>query len=310
MGGPTGLAAETVRDGRPAGKPRRQSGTSLSLSRSRAILRLRAAKVNRVFVSAPRLPAQRAARNSGVLSPPIRIRLLAAVSWRSRTWGQSQRKLAAVVAATGSNADETGPTRERTAEMAASHDDDDAEVAEQEAASILGEEWEFELPDPERFRLPGAVVDTYTVAAHRDGKDAALVVAIGKANAFRQLIRRVHGDLQPAESWAPPLPLLGEPEPDHFIGPYDDKDPEVEAALRDVVAALPEGWQMYDVDRERFRVAGRKIEVFAVSAVGAGGDGALVLAIGEATAYRHLARRVRGELETTEAWAPLLDFEA
>jgi PAS domain-containing protein len=192
--------------------------------------------------------------------------------------------------------------------MSVSHEDDDAEVAEQEAIAALGEGWEFELPDPERFRLPGAVVDTYGVAAHRDGRDAALVVAVGKANAFRQLIRRVRGDLQPAEAWAPPLPLLGEPEPDHCRGPYDEKDAEVEAALRDAVAALPDGWQMYDVDRERFRVAGRKLEVFGVSAVGAGGDGALVLAVGEANAYRQLARRLRGELEPTDVWAPPLEF--
>jgi hypothetical protein len=184
----------------------------------------------------------------------------------------------------------------------------EVEAAEREAAAALGEGWEFELPDYERFRLPGALVEVYAVAAHRQERELALVVVVGKANAFRQLVRRVRGDLEVTPAWALPLPFLEPKRRGEFLGPYNENDEQVVAALRDLQQALPDGWQLYELDRERFRVGGRKLETFAVSAVGAGGDGALVLAVGEASAYRHLERRLRGELEVTDAWAPPLDL--
>lgn len=185
-------------------------------------------------------------------------------------------------------------------------DEHEVELAEQEAAAALPEGWELGLPDGERFRLPGGFVQTYAVTAEGPGDEATLVVAVGKANAYRQLVRRLRGELDVAEGWAPPVPPLPpDPVETEFLGPYGN-EPEVREALDELVRALPEGWQLYEADRERFRLPGRKLETFGVSAVGPGGEAALAVGVGEAGAYRQLARRLRGELEVTDAWAPPL----
>ena len=185
-------------------------------------------------------------------------------------------------------------------------DEREVEVAEHEAAAALPEGWELHYPDGERFRLPGASLQTYGLTASGPGDEAVLVVAVGKANAYRQLVRRLRGELQVADAWAPPVPPLPSEAVDHdYLGPYGD-DADVKQALDELVQALPEGWQLYEADRERFRLPGRKVETFGVSAVGPGGQAAFVLAVGEANAYRHLARRLRGELEVADAWAPPL----
>jgi hypothetical protein len=90
-------------------------------------------------------------------------------------------------------------------------DDDnehEIEVAEREAAAALPDGWELDSPDGERFRLPGAPLQTYALAAGEPGEEAVLVVAVGKANAYRQLARRLRGELESAEAWAPPVPPL------------------------------------------------------------------------------------------------------
>jgi hypothetical protein len=190
------------------------------------------------------------------------------------------------------------------------YEDDDneheIEVAEREAAAALPDGWGLHYPDGERFRLPGASLQTYGLTASGPRDEAVLVVAVGKANAYHQLARRLRGELAIAEAWAPPVPPVPpERSESDFLGPYGD-DAEVEQALDELTDALPDGWRLYDVDRERFRVPGGKVEAFGVSAVGPGGTAAVVLAVGEANAYRQLARRLRGELEVAEAWAPPL----
>lgn len=183
-------------------------------------------------------------------------------------------------------------------------DEHEVEVAEREAAAALPEGWELDLPDGERFRLPGAHVQVYALDAAGPGGDAVLVVAVGKANVYRQLVRRLRGELEVADGWAPPVPALSPPgQLEEYLGPYAD-GAEVRAALEELTQALPAGWQLYEADRERFRLPGRVVEVFAVSAVGRGGEAALVLAVGEAKAYRQLKRRLQGELRVTDAWAP------
>ena len=190
------------------------------------------------------------------------------------------------------------------------YEDDDneheIEVAEREAAAALPDGWELHYPDGERFRLPGASLQTYGLTASGPRDEAVLVVAVGKANVYRQLVRRLRGELEISDAWAPPVPPLP-PEPvDHdYLGPYGD-DADVKRALDELVQALPEGWRVYEADRERFRLPGRKVETFGVSAVGPDGQAAFVLAVGEANAYRQLARRLRGELEVADAWAPPL----
>jgi hypothetical protein len=185
-------------------------------------------------------------------------------------------------------------------------DEHEVQVAEQEAAAALPEGWELDALDSERFRLPGGSVQTYGAAARGPQDEAALVVAVGRANAYRQLVRRLEGKLEVAEGWAPPVPPLpAEPVEHDFLGPYGE-EPEVREALDELIRTLPEGWQLYEADRERFRLPGRKLETYGVSAVGPGGEAVLVLGVGEAGAYRQLTRRLRGELEITDAWAPPL----
>ncbi len=183
-------------------------------------------------------------------------------------------------------------------------DEREIEVAQREATAALPDGWELDNPDSERFRLPGGSLQTYGLTASGPGDEAVLVVAVGKANAYRQVVRRLRGELAVSEAWAPPVPPLPpEPVDADYLGPYSD-DAEVKQALDELTQALPDGWALYEADRERFRLPGRKVETFGVSAIGPGGQAAFVLAVGEANAYRHLKRRLRGELQVADAWAP------
>ncbi len=84
-------------------------------------------------------------------------------------------------------------------------------------------------------------------------------------------------------------------------------DPEVEAARASAEAALPPGWSIHRSDRETFLVPTGNVITYGISAGGPAGQKALVLAVGEANAYRHLVRLMRGELDTAEGWAVPLD---
>jgi hypothetical protein len=82
---------------------------------------------------------------------------------------------------------------------------------------------------------------------------------------------------------------------------------ELEAATREASEALPAGWKLLDfADREIYTVPGAKIVTYSVAAHGPNGEVEMVIAVGEANAYRQLARRLRGELEMAEGWAPPL----
>ena len=88
-------------------------------------------------------------------------------------------------------------------------------------------------------------------------------------------------------------------------------DPEVEAARAGAEAALPPGWSIHRSDRETFSLPTGRVTTYGISAGGPAGEKALVLAVGEANAYRHFARLMRGELDTAEGWAiPLDNIEA
>ena len=75
-------------------------------------------------------------------------------------------------------------------------------------------------------------------------------------------------------------------------------------ARAEVEAALPEGWELVGTDKESFGFVDVDVVVFGALATGPAGDHAVAIAVDEAGAYRHLARRLRGELDVAEGWAP------
>ena len=99
-----------------------------------------------------------------------------------------------------------------------------------------------------------------------------------------------------------PLFDRGSDESDAFD--EDMIDPEVVPAWREARDSLPAGWTLLGADSERFGVfKDAKFETFAAVARGPTGEVAAVMALDESTAYRELARRVRGDLEPTDVWA-------
>ena len=87
-----------------------------------------------------------------------------------------------------------------------------------------------------------------------------------------------------------------------------DEDPGLVAARADAEGALPEGWKLAEEDREGFLLSGPEtqisLDVWAAAAEGPNGELELAVACDKAGAYHALARRLRGDLETTDAWAP------
>lgn len=168
--------------------------------------------------------------------------------------------------------------------------------------------WSLTGTDREVFRLHGA--DIVTWAAMADGPDASAMVVVAsedESEAVRALHRRIVGDLEPTDGWALPVPRSTPLDPDDTTVFADDEDdPDVREAIKEAEAALPQGWVLYETDREKYSVGGAKVAAWAVSAVGPSGEAAMALGIGEANAIRQLARVLRGELAISEAWAPIL----
>jgi hypothetical protein len=94
------------------------------------------------------------------------------------------------------------------------------------------------------------------------------------------------------------------------VGLFDrkDEDPNLVAARADAEAALAEGWKLAEEDREGFLLVGSKtqiaLDVWAAAAEGPNGELELAVACDKAGAYLSLARRLRGDLETTDGWVP------
>jgi hypothetical protein len=98
------------------------------------------------------------------------------------------------------------------------------------------------------------------------------------------------------------------------MGLFDrsEDDPNLIAARADAEATLPEGWKLAEEDRERFLLVGPQtqisLEVWAAAAEGPNGELELAVACHKADAYTALARRLGGDLDTTEAWSPPIQF--
>jgi hypothetical protein len=91
-----------------------------------------------------------------------------------------------------------------------------------------------------------------------------------------------------------------------------DDDPNLVAARADAEGVLPEGWKLAEEDREGFLLVGAEtqisLDVWAAAAEGPNRELELAIACDKAGAYLALASRLRGDLETTEAWSPPTQF--
>jgi hypothetical protein len=87
-----------------------------------------------------------------------------------------------------------------------------------------------------------------------------------------------------------------------------EEHPNLVAARADAEGALPEGWKLAEEDREGFLLPGPHtqiaLDVWAAAAEGPNGELELAVACDKAGAYIALARRLRGDLEETDGWAP------
>jgi hypothetical protein len=185
--------------------------------------------------------------------------------------------------------------------------DPDVEAARAEAEAALPSGWEIYRSDREKLRVPGGRVVTYAISASGPSDETALVVAVGEANAFRQFAKLMRGELTAAEGWSVPLTTIDPKPPKGVSIVLDEDDSAVTTAKRELDAALPQGWTLFDVDRERYSFPDAYLEAVAVAVQGAAGEEELVMGIGEAGALRQMARRLRGELEETEAWVAPMD---
>ena len=82
---------------------------------------------------------------------------------------------------------------------------------------------------------------------------------------------------------------------------------EKKAAREEAEAALPPGWKLRGTDREGFKWFDepyRILRAWAALAESESGEQAIAVATSEAEAYRHLARRLRGDLDEAPGWAP------
>jgi hypothetical protein len=86
-------------------------------------------------------------------------------------------------------------------------------------------------------------------------------------------------------------------------------EPALQPAWQEAKDALPEGWTLLGTDHERFGLfrPGLGLDCWGASAEGPNGERTLAVARTEYDAYIQLARRVRGELEEADGWAPPVD---
>jgi hypothetical protein len=85
-----------------------------------------------------------------------------------------------------------------------------------------------------------------------------------------------------------------------------DKE-EVKLARQEAEDSLPEGWTLRGTDREGFQWFDEPevlVRAWAALAEGPAEERMVAVAATEAEAYRQLARRLRGELEEQDGWAP------
>ncbi len=79
-------------------------------------------------------------------------------------------------------------------------------LARQDAEAALPAGWRLGKSEHERYSGPGFKLDTYSATAEGPDGDGSLAIGLDEAAAWRQLARRLRGELLESEGWAPPLP--------------------------------------------------------------------------------------------------------
>jgi hypothetical protein len=83
--------------------------------------------------------------------------------------------------------------------------------------------------------------------------------------------------------------------------------PAVSQARTEAEQELPSGWKIVEADHENFSAGDQSLSVWGAFAEGPGGEVAVGVALTQAEAYRQLARRLRGDLDVSDGWAPPLN---
>ena len=185
-------------------------------------------------------------------------------------------------------------------------DDPNLLVAREELESVLPPGWEIHDTDRERFTVPGGFFYIWAAWASSEAEGRS-VIAFGRdeADALRQVTARFRGEIEPRVAWRPPADWLDpkdRKEREFFGGDSAEGDELI--ALRELEAAVPPGWELFDSDRERFWTLGQKFETYACTARGPGDQFVLALGIGKAGSYRALKDALQGTLEEAPYWAP------
>jgi hypothetical protein len=82
--------------------------------------------------------------------------------------------------------------------------------------------------------------------------------------------------------------------------------PAVSQARTEAEQELPDGWKIAEADHENFSAGDHSLSVWGAFAEGPGGEVAVAVGLTQEKAYRQLARRLRGDLDVSEGWAPPL----
>ena len=191
--------------------------------------------------------------------------------------------------------------------MASEEEGGGVPAARAEAKAALPPGWTLQRADEELWSAPGGGLSTWGASAIGPAREVQMALALTHAEAYRALGRRLRGELQVTEAWAPPVPpgKRGVVSRLLFGGgdePYDD--PADEVARQELLATLPPGWRFDRTNSETHGVPGAKMTPHCAIAAGPDGEVAMAISLDRRSALRHLARRLRGELEVTEAWAP------
>jgi hypothetical protein len=83
--------------------------------------------------------------------------------------------------------------------------------------------------------------------------------------------------------------------------------PDVSRARSEAEQELPAGWKIVEADRESFSAGDHSLDVWGAFVEGPGGEVKVAVALTEAEAYRQLAAVLRGTLDVSDGWAPLVE---
>lgn len=193
-----------------------------------------------------------------------------------------------------------------------SKEDPEVEAARQEVGSVLPSGWELGSSDRERFSLPTGHIFVWAAwTSFESERRYAIAFGPDEADAYRQVAARLRNEIEPSPAWRPPMDWRISEElkkqRESFFNDYGAEDDDL-AALEELHASVPPGWELFDSDRERFRMPGYRFETYACTARGPSGDAVLAMGIGLGGSFRALKDALEGRLEESPFWVPALDL--